>query len=52
MNKKKIPEDFVSIFKNIKIHDISHFDQRLKLSKENIQVDNQLSYFYYKTLVR
>ncbi len=51
VNKKKIPRDFVSIYKNIKIHDISQFDQRLtKLSKENIQVDNQLSYFFYKTL--
>ena len=44
---KKIPKDFVSTYKNIKIHDISLFDQRLKkLNKKNIQVDNQLSYFF------
>ncbi len=51
VNKKKIPEDFALTYKNIKIHDISLFDQRLKkLNKKNIQVDNQLSYFFYKTL--
>ena len=51
VNKKKIPKDFVLTYKNLKIHDISLFDQRLKrLNKKNIQVDNQLSYFFYKTL--
>ena len=51
VNKKKIPKDFVLTYKNFKIHDISLFDQRLKrFKKKNVQVDNQLSYFFYKTL--
>ena len=51
VNKKKIPKDFLSNYKNIKVYDISIFDQKLKrLSKKKIQVDNQLSYFFYKTL--
>ena len=51
VNKKKIPKDFVSTYKNIKIHDISLFDKSLtKLNKKNIQVDNQLPYFFYQTL--
>ena len=51
VNKKKIPKDFVLTYKNLKIHDISLFDQRLKsFKKKNVQVDNQLSYFFYKTL--
>ncbi len=51
VNKKKIPKDFVSNYKNIKIFDINLFDQHLKqLNKKNIQVDNQLSYFFYKAL--
>ena len=46
VNKKKIPKDFVSTYKNIKIHDISLFDKRLtKLNKKNIQVDNQIPYY-------
>ena len=35
VNKKKIPKDFISNYKNIKVYDISLFDQKLKkLSKK------------------
>ena len=51
VNKKKLPKGFVSTYKNIKIYNISLFDLALtKLNKKNIQVDSQLSYFFYKTL--
>jgi len=51
VNKKKLPKGFLLKYKNIKVQDLSLFDQRLKkLNKKNIQVDIQLSYFFYKTL--
>ena len=51
VNKKKLPKGFVSTYKNIKIYNISLFDLALtKLNKKSIQVDSQLSYFFYKTL--
>ena len=51
VNKKKIPKGFISTYKSINVYDISSFDQRLKkLNQKNIQVDNQLSYFFFKTL--
>ena len=51
--RSKLPVDTkILTYKNLKIHDISLFDQRLKrLNKKNVQVDNQLSYFHTVLLV-
>ena len=51
INKKKIPDDFSKLYSNINIIDIDNFAARLKkIKNKKVQIDNQISYFYYKIL--
>ena len=51
INKQKIPDDFSKHYSNINIIDMDHFAARLKkIKNKKVQIDNQISYFYYKIL--
>ena len=51
IRKEKVPENFSNIYSNIDIIDINNFANKLKkIKNKKVQVDKQISYFYYEIL--